>query len=76
MRLMHSFGLREKQNVIYVDNNKLLDVRMKNRIHHRLKTCWGVRQALNQHFKLKMTKGCSERRFRPILFKNQYLMIN
>jgi hypothetical protein len=77
MRLMLSFGVRENQNVIYVDNNKLPDVRMNlNRIHHRLKSCWGVRQALNQHFKLEMTKGCPERRFRPILFRNQYYYEN
>jgi hypothetical protein len=76
MRLMLSFGPRENQDVINIDNNKLPDVRVKNRIHHRLKSGWGVCQALNQHFKLEMTKGWPERRFRPILFKNQYLMVS
>jgi hypothetical protein len=45
MRLILRFGLQvgENQDVIYVDNNKLPDVRMKNRIHHRLKSGWGIR---------------------------------
>jgi hypothetical protein len=43
VRLMLSFGLREKYDVVYIDNNKLHDVRMKNRIHHHLKSRWGVR---------------------------------
>jgi hypothetical protein len=76
MGLMLSFGLRENSDVIYVDNNKLPDIRIKNRIHHRLKSGWGVCQALNQHFKLEMTKGSPARRLRPILFKNQYLMVS
>jgi hypothetical protein len=43
MRLMLSFGLRENQDVIYIDNNKLPDIQMTNRIHHRLKSGGGVR---------------------------------
>jgi hypothetical protein len=39
MGLMLSFSLRENQDVINVDNNKFLDIRMKNRIHYRLKSC-------------------------------------
>jgi hypothetical protein len=68
MGLMLSFNLRENQYVINIDNNKLHDIRMKNRIHHRLKSGWGTRSALNQHFKMEMTKGSPERHFRPILF--------
>jgi hypothetical protein len=37
MRLMLSFTFRENHDVINVDNNKLPDVRMQNRIHRRLK---------------------------------------
>jgi hypothetical protein len=33
MRLVFSLSLEENQNVINVDNNKLSDVRMKDRIH-------------------------------------------
>jgi hypothetical protein len=62
MGLMLSFGLRENQDVININNNKLPDIRMKNRIHHRLKSGWSIRYALNQHFKLKMNKGSPERR--------------
>jgi hypothetical protein len=76
MHLMLSFTFRENQDVINVDNNKLPDVRMQNRIYHRLNlSSWSVCQTLNQHFKLKMTKGCTERRLRPTLFINQNLTI-
>jgi hypothetical protein len=40
MGLMLSFGLRENQDVINIDNNKLPGVRMNNRMHHRLKSGW------------------------------------
>jgi hypothetical protein len=43
MGLMLSFGSRENQDVINIDNNKLPDIRMKNRIHHRLKSGWSIR---------------------------------
>jgi hypothetical protein len=43
MGLMLSFTFKENQDVINIDNNKLPDVRMKNRIHHRLKSGWGIR---------------------------------
>jgi hypothetical protein len=43
MGLMLSFGLRENQDDINIDNNKLPDIRMKNRIHHRLKSGWSIR---------------------------------
>jgi hypothetical protein len=75
MRLMLSFGLRENQDVINIDNNRLPDVRMQNRIHHRLKSSWSVCQTLNQHFKLKMTKGCTERRLiRTLIFQTRPLI--
>jgi hypothetical protein len=73
---MFSFALRENQDVVNIDDNKLPDVRIKNRIHHCLKGGWRICQALNQNFKLEMAKGCTERRLRPILFENQYLMIS
>ena len=75
MRLMFRFGLRENQDVIDVNNNKLPDIRMKDRIHHSLKGRRSIRETFNQNLKLEMTKGCTERRLRPILFRNQYLMI-
>jgi hypothetical protein len=75
MRFMFSLSSGENQNVINVYNNKLSNIRVKNKIHHRLKSSWGIRQTLNQHFKLKMTKGSLDRRLRAILFRNQYLMI-
>jgi hypothetical protein len=43
MGLMLSFGFRENQDVINIDNNKLPDIRMKIRIHHRLKSGWSIR---------------------------------
>ena len=75
MRLMFRFGLRENQDVIDVDNNKLPDIRMKNRILHSLKGRRSIRETFNQNLKLEMTKGCTERRLRPILFRNQNLMV-
>jgi hypothetical protein len=45
MRLMLSFSLTKNHDVVYADNNKLSDVRMKNKIPHRLKSGWGVSQA-------------------------------
>jgi hypothetical protein len=69
MRLMFSLSFGENQNVINIYNNKLSDIRVRNGIHHRLKSSWGIRQAFNQHFKLEVTKGSLERRLRPILFQ-------
>jgi hypothetical protein len=43
MRFMFCLSSGENQNVIIVYNNKLSDIRVKNRIHHRLKSGWGIR---------------------------------
>jgi hypothetical protein len=42
VRFMFSLSSGEYQNVINVYNNKISDIRMKNRIHHRLKSGWGI----------------------------------
>jgi hypothetical protein len=42
MRFMFSLSSGENENVINVYNNKLSNVRVKDRIYHRLKSGWGI----------------------------------